>query len=123
MDLRFPGQWFQLETGLHYNWRRHYDPKTGRYLQPGPLGFICVSSSISFRNDLEPGKWVKIERWGNAEEARRIVSESIERLLDRRLDEAGTFVRRSVSIKSNQSSNSFASATSPAGFVVSLSMA
>ncbi len=31
-----------------------------------------------------------------------------------------TFVRRSVSIKSTQSSNSFASATSPAGFVVSL---
>jgi RHS repeat-associated protein len=29
IDLRFPGQWFQLETGLHYNWHRHYDPKTG----------------------------------------------------------------------------------------------
>jgi len=29
--------------------------------------------------DLEPGKWVKIERWGDAEEARRIVAESIER--------------------------------------------
>ena len=28
-DLRFPGQWFQLETGLHYNWHRHYDPKIG----------------------------------------------------------------------------------------------
>jgi RHS repeat-associated protein len=40
MDLRFPGQWFQLETGLHYNWHRHYDPKTGRYLQPDPLGFF-----------------------------------------------------------------------------------
>jgi RHS repeat-associated protein len=37
MDLRFPGQWFQLETGLHYNWHRHYDPTTGRYLQPDPL--------------------------------------------------------------------------------------
>jgi RHS repeat-associated protein len=40
MDLRFPGQWFQLETGLHYNWHRHYDPTTGRYLQPDPLGFV-----------------------------------------------------------------------------------
>jgi inorganic pyrophosphatase len=29
--------------------------------------------------DLDPGKWVKIERWGNAEEARRIIAESIER--------------------------------------------
>ncbi|HEX3494377.1 MAG TPA: inorganic diphosphatase [Methylocella sp.] len=29
--------------------------------------------------DLEPGKWVKIECWGDADKARRIVSEAIER--------------------------------------------
>jgi inorganic pyrophosphatase len=29
--------------------------------------------------DLDPGKWVKVERWGSAEEARQIVAESIER--------------------------------------------
>jgi RHS repeat-associated protein len=38
LDYRFPGQWFQLETGLHYNWHRHYDPSIGRYLQPDPIG-------------------------------------------------------------------------------------
>lgn len=38
--LRFPGQWFQLETGLHHNWRRDYDPTLGRYLQPDRLGLI-----------------------------------------------------------------------------------
>lgn len=32
------GQWFQLETGWHYNWHRHYDPTTGRYTTPDPLG-------------------------------------------------------------------------------------
>lgn len=37
-NYRFPGQWFQLESGLHYNWHRHYDPTTGRYIQPDPLG-------------------------------------------------------------------------------------
>lgn len=38
LDYRFPGQWFQLESGLHYNWHRHYDETTGRYVQPDPLG-------------------------------------------------------------------------------------
>ena len=35
--MRFPGQWFQLEAGLHYNWWRHYDPTLGRYTQADPL--------------------------------------------------------------------------------------
>jgi len=39
-NLRFLGQWFQIETGLHYNWHRHYDPTIGRYTQPDPLGFV-----------------------------------------------------------------------------------
>jgi len=39
-DLRFPGQWFQAETGLHQNWHRDYDPTLGRYLQADPLGLI-----------------------------------------------------------------------------------
>ncbi|EPS8933974.1 RHS repeat-associated core domain-containing protein [Vibrio cholerae] len=28
-NLRFPGQYYDAETGLHYNWRRYYDPATG----------------------------------------------------------------------------------------------
>ena len=42
MDLRFPGQWFQLENGLHYNWHRHYDASTGRYVQADPLGLDAM---------------------------------------------------------------------------------
>ena len=40
MELRFPGQWFQAESGLHQNWMRDYDPTTGRYMQADPLGLI-----------------------------------------------------------------------------------
>ncbi len=40
LNARFPGQWFQVEAGLHYNWHRHYDPSLGRYTQPDPLGFV-----------------------------------------------------------------------------------
>ena len=44
LDARFPGQWFQLETGLAYNWHRHYDPTLGRYLQPDPMGLATLLS-------------------------------------------------------------------------------
>ncbi|WP_448321957.1 RHS repeat-associated core domain-containing protein, partial [Streptomyces sp. CO7] len=36
--LRFPGQYNDPETGLHYNYFRHYDPETARYLTADPLG-------------------------------------------------------------------------------------
>ena len=38
LQMRFPGQWFQIEAGLAYNWWRHYDSTTGRYTQADPLG-------------------------------------------------------------------------------------
>ncbi len=36
--LRFPGQYEDPETGLHYNNQRYYDPVSGSYLSPDPLG-------------------------------------------------------------------------------------
>lgn len=37
--LRFPGQYYDGETGLHYNFHRFYDPEVGRYLRIDPVGF------------------------------------------------------------------------------------
>lgn len=44
INLRFPGQWFQSESGLYQNWMRDYDPTTGRYIQAGPLGLVDGAS-------------------------------------------------------------------------------
>ena len=38
VNLRFPGQYFDKETNLHYNYFRDYDPSTGRYVQSDPIG-------------------------------------------------------------------------------------
>ena len=38
LNLRFPGQYFDQETGLHYNYFRDYDPSTGRYIESDPVG-------------------------------------------------------------------------------------
>jgi RHS repeat-associated protein len=37
-NLRYPGQYFDPETKLHYNYFRTYAPSTGRYTQGDPIG-------------------------------------------------------------------------------------
>jgi RHS repeat-associated protein len=44
-NLRFPGQYYQAETGLNYNYFRDYDPQTGRYIESDPIGLAGRSYS------------------------------------------------------------------------------
>lgn len=37
-NVRFPGQYYDKESNLHYNYFRDYDPQTGRYLESDPIG-------------------------------------------------------------------------------------
>ncbi|MGP8300666.1 putative T7SS-secreted protein [Streptomyces inhibens] len=46
--LRFPGQYFDPETQLHYNYFRHYDPETGRYLSTDPLGLTPADNQVGY---------------------------------------------------------------------------
>ena len=57
--LRFPGQYEDAETGLHYNWFRYYQTDIGRYLIPDPIGFyggvnIFVYVSSNPMNIIDP---------------------------------------------------------------------
>ncbi|MEJ6401880.1 RHS repeat-associated core domain-containing protein [Yoonia sp. 2307UL14-13] len=56
-DLRFPGQWFQSENGLHQNWMRDYDPPTGRYMQADPLGLVDGPAIYGYALQ-NPGRYV-----------------------------------------------------------------
>ncbi len=53
-NLRFPGQYFDSETGLCYNLNRYYDPTTGRYLRADPFGpglnlyVYCFNNPLGF---------------------------------------------------------------------------
>jgi len=57
-NLRFPGQYYDEETGLHYNYQRYYDPRTGRYINADLIGLSSGDINIyryAFNN---PEYWI-----------------------------------------------------------------
>ncbi|PWI17449.1 hypothetical protein DI272_27280 [Streptomyces sp. Act143] len=46
--LSFPGQYADDETGWHYNFMRHYDPLTGQYVSPDPLGLAPATNDSAY---------------------------------------------------------------------------
>ncbi len=55
IPLRFPGQYADDESGLHYNRHRYYDPTTGRFLTTDPLGLLPAPNPNAYVAD--PRTW------------------------------------------------------------------
>ncbi|MER7741192.1 DUF6531 domain-containing protein, partial [Streptomyces sp. NPDC096538] len=74
--LRFPGQYHDRETGLHYNFRRYYDPANARYISPDPLGLAPAPNHHGYVPD--PLRWT--DPWGlvNCESSRHGITEQRE---------------------------------------------
>ena len=56
IPLRLPGQYEDRVSGLHYNGHRHYDPDSGRYLSPDPLGLRGGLSTHAYGGG-DPMRW------------------------------------------------------------------
>ena len=50
VNLRFPGQYYDVETGLYYNYYRYYDPVSGRYVTSDPIGLVGGLNTFIYAN-------------------------------------------------------------------------
>ena len=48
INLRFRGQYFDAETGLHYNYFRTYDPSIGQYIESDPIGMNGGTNTFAY---------------------------------------------------------------------------
>ena len=55
-EIRFQGQYYDEETGLHYNRYRYYEPHSARYISKDPIGLNGGLNNSAYVSD--PNQWV-----------------------------------------------------------------
>jgi RHS repeat-associated protein len=68
-----PGQYFDKETNLHYNYFRDYDQATGRYVQSDPIG---LDGGLNTYLYVSGNPLIATDPFGEAEEHKKGVRES-----------------------------------------------
>jgi len=96
-SIRFQGQYYDAETGLHYNRFRYYDPDVGRFLSQDPIGLTGGNNLYQFASN--PIMW--IDALGLCAEAIQAAKNEAERLrnLGGRVPTATCAVRNTVTGK------------------------
>ncbi len=75
-NLRFQGQYFDGETGLHYNTFRYYDPEVGRFITQDPISILGGANLYQYA--VNPLSWLDPLGWaGNPANATHITYEGI----------------------------------------------
>jgi RHS repeat-associated protein len=87
-NLRFPGQYYQAETGLNQNWNRDYDPLTGKYVESDPIGLHGGINPYTYvagnpPNDADPfglfrkGRDISDADWQSVQQAEKRIRDEL----------------------------------------------
>ncbi|WP_230961138.1 MULTISPECIES: RHS repeat-associated core domain-containing protein [Burkholderia] len=69
----FRREYLDRETGLHYNLFRYYDPDTGRFISPDPIGLVGGLNLYQYAPN--PNSW--IDPWGLCRTSPKINAEHV----------------------------------------------
>jgi len=78
-NLRFQGQYFDEETGLHYNRFRYYNPESGQFINQDPIGLLGGINNYQYAPN--PIQWV--DPFGLCKEQEKIIPDNYNVLEDR----------------------------------------